>query len=663
MIRNLKQKVTNERYAVLYAFIIVFLALSFLVRLSLFIWNFNLTQASVFDVLRIFFTGLFFDIGVASFFVALYAIYLLLLPEKLNNSLFNKIFTYTGFFIAILITLFSLFAEFPFWQEFQSRFNFIAVDYLVYTFEVIDNINESYPLPILISGMIAVTFIIFFILKKLKVFKNSFTSRTTLMQRVVHTFLWLIIPVLYIFFVKNSSAEVSVNRYQNELSKAGIYSFVSAFRDNELNFDDFYLHNNTDSGFSIVCNYLKDSVTTPEQNNKSIYRYIQNSKQSDQALRPNVIMITIESFSAEFMNRYGSTKSITPFLDSLSNSCIAFDNLYATGTRTVRGMEALSLSIPPTPGNSIVRRLDNENLFTVSTIFKQKGYNCSFIYGGDGYFDNMNEYFGNNGFDIVDRSHNKYPGDKIQTTRTQIEDKDVHFENAWGICDEDLYDAAIRNADKESAAGKNFYQFIMTTSNHRPYTWPDGRIDIATGGRDGAVKYTDYAIRRFITQSQSKPWFKNTVFIIVADHCAESAGVNEIDISKYHIPCFIYNLPQKPEALKQLCSQIDIYPTLFSLINWNYYSNLFGKNVFSMKPEDERAFVSTYQKLGYLKGNNFAILNSKKDATMYRYNAKDQSQTPIALDNKLINETIAWYQSANYLYKSGGLKLSKLNGK
>jgi len=374
-------------------------------------------------------------------------------------------------------------------------------------------------------------------------------------------------------------------------------------------------------------------------------------------------MITIESFSAEFMNRYGSTKSITPFLDSLSNTCIAFDNLYATGTRTVRGMEALSLSIPPTPGNSIVRRLDNENLFTVGTIFKQKGYDCSFIYGGDGYFDNMNEYFGNNGFDIVDRSHNKYPGDKIQTTRTQIEDKDVHFENAWGICDEDLYDAAIRNADKESAAGKNFYQFIMTTSNHRPYTWPDGRIDIATGGRDGAIRYTDYAIRRFITAAQSKPWFKNTVFIIVADHCAESAGVNEIDISKYHIPCFIYNLPQKPAALKQLCSQIDIYPTFFSLINWNYYSNLFGKNVFSMKPEDERAFVSTYQKLGYLKGESFAILNSKKDATMYRYNTKDQSQTPIAPDNKLINETIAWYQSANYLYKSGGLKLSKLKDK
>ena len=660
MFRNLKQKVTKERYAVLYAFVIVFLGLSFLVRLSLFIWSYSLTKASFFDVLRVFTTGLFFDIGVASFFVALYAIYLLFIPKKINNSLFNKIFTYVFFFIAVLISLFSFFAEFPFWQEFQSRFNFIAVDYLVYTFEVVENINESYPLPILIGCMIAATFAIFFIVKKLQVFKNSFTSSTPFKQRLVHTILWVCIPILYIFLVPNSSAEVSVNRYQNELSKAGIFSFFSAFRDNELNFDDFYQHNNIDTGFNIVRNYLQDSITTFSKSHNSIFRNINNRQNSNNVLQPNVIMITIESFSAEFMNRYGNKKSLTPFLDSLSNSCIAFDNLYATGTRTVRGMEALSLGIPPTPGNSIVRRLDNNNLFTVGEIFKQQGYNCSFIYGGDGYFDNMNEYFGNNGFDIVDRSHNKYPGDKIQTTRTQIEDKDVHFENAWGICDEDLYDAAMRNADKESAAGKNFYQFIMTTSNHRPYTWPDGRIDLPVGGRDGAVKYTDYAIRRFITQAQSKPWFKNTVFIIVADHCAESAGVNEIDISKYHIPCFIYNLPQKPAALTQLCSQIDIYPTLFSMLNWNYNSNLFGKNVLSIKPEDERAFVSTYQKLGYLKGNRFAILNSKKDATTYRYNAKDQSQTIMPADIELLNETIAWYQSANFLYKTGGLKTAKL---
>ena len=660
MFQSFIQKLFKERYAVLYTFVFIFLLLSFIVRLLLFIWSFSQAESSLFDILKIFITGLFFDIGVASFFVLLYSIYLLFLPKKLNNSLFNKIITYTAFSLVILISLFSFFAEFTFWQEFKSRFNFIAVDYLVYTFEVIQNINESYPLPLLVGGMLLATLIIVFIVHRRKIFKQSFTSNTSFKHRLLHTIVWCAVSAIYILFVKNSDAETSVNRFQNELSKAGIYSFFAAFRDNELNFSEFYLNTNTDSAFNVTRNYLQDSLTTFKQNGNSIYRTIQNTKDSSTSLRPNVIMITIESFSAEFMNRYGNNKSITPFLDSISDSSIAFDNLYATGTRTIRGMEALSLSIPPTPGNSIVRRADNHNLFVAGSVFKKKGYDCSFIYGGDGYFDNMNEYFSNNGFEIVDRNHNNYPGDHIPTKRTQITDSQVHFENAWGICDEDLYDAALREADNKINAGKNFYQFIMTTSNHRPYTWPDGKIDLPQGNRDGAVKYTDYAISQFIKKASAKPWFGNTVFIFVADHCAESAGVNEIDVSKYHIPCIIYNLRTKPVALKQVCSQIDIYPTFFSLLHWNYESNLFGKNVLLMKPADERAFVSTYQKLGYLKGNNFTILNSKKDATMYNYNIKDNSQQSIPMNKALLNETISWYQCADYLYKHDGLKLDKL---
>lgn len=661
MLKNLFRKIRYSRYAVLYSFTIMFLLLSFLVRLSLFLWSYSSVQASFTDIIRIFLVGFFYDLGVASFFVLLYSVYLLVLPQRINNSLVNRLITYICFSLSTLIALFSFFAEFTFWGEFQSRFNFIAVDYLVYTFEVIENINESYPLPLLIGGMIAGTIVIFIIAWRLGVFKRSFSSSTRFKQRLIPSFICITISLLYIFFIKNSDAETNVNRYQNELSKAGIYSFFAAYRENDLNFDDFYLQNDPDKSFSEVHNYLQDSLSTFIKNKRSIYRNISAGNNTEAPYQPNVIMITIESFSAEYMRRYGNTKSLTPFLDSLSNYCIAFDNLYATGTRTVRGMEALSLSIPPTPGNSIVRRNNNDSLLTVGSIFKQKGYECSFIYGGDGYFDNMNEYFGNNGFDIVDRSHSNYPGDNIKTSRTQIEDKDVHFENAWGICDEDLYDAAMRDADKRTVSGKKFFQFIMTTSNHMPFTWPVGRIDIPPGGgRDGGAKYSDYAIRRFITNSMKKPWFKNTVFIIVADHCAESAGVNEIDISKYHIPCFIYNLPQQPKALPQVCSQIDIYPTLFSLLNWNYNSNLFGKNVLEMKSQDERAFVSTYQKLGYLKSDTLAILNSKKDATMYSYDPKNNSQVAIKTDSSLLKKAISWYQTASYLYEKGELKLKNL---
>ncbi len=97
----------------------------------------------------------------------------------------------------------------------------------------------------------------------------------------------------------------------------------------------------------------------------------------------------------------------------------------------------------------------------------------------------------------------------------------------------------------------------MTTSNHRPFTYPEGKIDIPSGeGREGAVKYTDYAIGQFLKKIHGKPWFNNTVVIFVADHCASSAGRNEINVDKYHIPCMVYNLHgDAAQVINDQCSQ------------------------------------------------------------------------------------------------------------
>jgi phosphoglycerol transferase MdoB-like AlkP superfamily enzyme len=137
--------------------------------------------------------------------------------------------------------------------------------------------------------------------------------------------------------------------------------------------------------------------------------------------------------------------------------------------------------------------------------------------------------------------------DEIKTKRYAIPDNEVNFENAWGICDEDLYKQSIKYADKSTKENKPFFQFVMTTSNHKPYTFPNGKIDLPQGERDAAVKYTDYALGKFIADAKTKPWFKNTVFVIVADHCASSAGKWEINIAKHHIPAIIYNLNHTPE--------------------------------------------------------------------------------------------------------------------
>ncbi|WP_316812503.1 LTA synthase family protein [Pedobacter heparinus] len=645
-------KLFKSRYSVLFSFLTVFIFFSFLIRTVLLIISVGKTDFSFFGILQLYLLGFVYDVAVGLFLTALYNLYLLLLPRKWTNSRVNKGLTYAWLFIILLISFFSFFAELTFWQEFESRFNFIAVDYLIYTTEVINNIMESYPLPLLVSGILLLAVLVVWLFRKRKIFQYSFQSAMPFRQRLRISGTLLLMTILYPLVLSNSFAESGRNRYQNELSKAGIYSIFAAFKSNELNYNDFYALLPENKAFALIRKELQDQHSTFKDSGYSIKRMVK----SDQPLyKPNVIMITVESLSADFLGHFGNTQNLTPVLDSLSNQNLVFNNMYATGTRTVRGMEALTLSIPPTPGSSIVRRRKNENLTTVGYIFQRAGYTRTFYYGGDGYFDNMNEYFGSNGFDITDRGRNMKVGESYLTKRTIIADRQVTFENAWGICDGDLFDAVIRGADKDYQNGKPFYNFVMTTSNHRPFTYPDGKIEAKVKNREAAVRYTDYAIGDFLKKVQKKSWYKNTVVIIVADHCAASAGKNEIDISKYHIPCIVLNLPVKGKlVIDKLCSQIDLYPTLFGLLGWNYESNLYGQNV--LEPGYQaRVMLGTYQKLVYLKNDSLVILGPQQKTETFIYRQASNEQIPDPLSRSVIDQAMANYQTAYDLFKNGGL--------
>ncbi|MCW3464101.1 LTA synthase family protein [Chitinophaga nivalis] len=644
----------KNRYAVLVGFITLFLILSFFVRTALLIWAFPQAGLTFPAILTLYGKGFIYDTGVALFLTIAYGLYLLLLPQRLNNTVFNRVFTYTGFFLATMVLIFSFFAEFTFWGEYAGRFDFIAVDYLIYTYEVISNIHQSYPLPLLIGGVLLLTAFLTWLLHRRGVFRHSFHARTGFLHRLGIFAGLLALTIGHVLWVNNAWADKSKNRYGQELAKAGIYSFVSAYLNNELAYDKYYLLATEGAVFADIRNLLSGPDAHYLENGNSVYRHIADTHPVS---TPNVIMVTIESFSADFMTRFGNQQYITPVLDSIAKNGILFTNMYATGTRTVRGMEALSLAVPPTPGQSIVRRKQNDNLTSVGGIFEAAGYESTFFYGGDGYFDNMNRFFGNNGYDITDRLRHKLVDDPITTRRTNIPDEAVHFENAWGVCDEDIYDAAIRSADEKYAAGKPFYDFIMTTSNHRPFTYPAGKINIPSGTcREGAVKYTDYAIGQFLQKIRQKPWFSNTVIVFVADHCASSAGKNDIEISKYHIPCIFYNVPgYAPQEINTMCSQIDIYPTLLGMLHWSYNSNLYGKNILDNSYQP-RAMVSTYQKLGYLEPGKLLVLSPQQKVACYNWDSHKDEQRPAQLDSTLLKHAIANYQSAYTLFKTGGMK-------
>jgi len=258
----------------------------------------------------------------------------------------------------------------------------------------------------------------------------------------------------------------------------------------------------------------------------------------------------------------------------------------------------------------------------------------------------MNTYFSRNQYRVIDR------GAKTK--------QDITFQNAWGVADEDLFTWATKEADANHAANKPFFMHVMTVSNHRPFTFPANRIDLPQGSRDAAVKYTDWCIGDFLEKAKSKPWFANTIFVVVADHCHGSAGKVELDVTKYHIPCIIWN-PQliQPRVYDRLCSQIDMVPTLLGMLNWSYTTRNFGQDVFSpgYTPERERIFVSNYQKIAYITQGNFAMLKPKQESTLGKVDLKAGN---ITLDRTgalkpQLEDTISLYQSASWLFRNGHL--------
>jgi phosphoglycerol transferase MdoB-like AlkP superfamily enzyme len=198
----------------------------------------------------------------------------------------------------------------------------------------------------------------------------------------------------------------------------------------------------------------------------------------------------------------------------------------------------------------------------------------------------------------------------------------------------------------------------MTSSNHNPYTFPKGVIDSDEKTRENAVKYSDKTFQQFFEKAKNKPWFKNTVFVIMSDHCAYSAGRTEIDVRNHHIPAYIFNLEnQSPQEINKLSSQIDVFPTLFGYLNWSYNTRFFGKDISKMTPKDERAFIGNHRKVGLLKPNKLLILETQKKHASYHWNQKENKLSLIRTDTVFLNETISYYQSAYDLYKNGGLKI------
>ncbi|MFV3292700.1 LTA synthase family protein [Pseudomonas sp. NY11955] len=615
----------------------LWLGIFLLTRLILLVTHLDEVQS---DYFSLFFNGALYDLSFLTYAALPLGLYLALCPAKLWRTALHRRLMSGVLIVSLFVMLFVAVAEWLFWDEFGVRFNFIAVDYLVYSKEVLDNIRESYPLPTLL-GSIAVAAVLLALILRKPLARALAAPSTNLRQRLGGLALLAVLGGLSVLLVDQQFPRgQGGNAYQRELASNGPYQFFAAFRNNELDYTQFYASLDA----SEVGAHMHQELAEPNARFKAsepedIRRHI---SASGEPRKPNIILVTIESFSAKYMGSNGDPRNLTPNLDALRQQSLYFNNFYATGTRTDRGLEAITLSIPPTPGRSIVKRIGRESGYgSLGQQLKAVGYDAVFVYGGRGYFDNMNAFFSGNGYRIVDQS--------------SIDESEISFKNAWGMADEDLYRQTLKLADADHARQQPFFLQLMTTSNHRPYTYPEGRIDIPSGeGREGAVKYTDHAIAQFLKEAKGKPWFDNTLFVFVADHTAGSAGVEDLPVSNYQIPLWIY-APKliAPREDAQLASQIDLAPTLLGLLNLSYTSTFFGRDLLREQSLPPRVLIGNYQHLGLFDGKDLAILSPRGGMRVHQDALGNSRETRADSDNPLVRRAIAYYQSAANDFSKG----------
>jgi phosphoglycerol transferase MdoB-like AlkP superfamily enzyme len=625
-------------------FSLVTLGIFFATRLGLALWT-GLDAVPLSEWPAIFAQGLWFDVVVLTVLLAPLWLYDALLPDRWRAGRVHHGLRFAFFAAAVFGLLFVAVAEATFWLEFATRFNFIAVDYLLYTHEVIGNIRESYPVGWILAAIALVALLL--TLGVRPALRHADQLPTSRRRRAIYAAAALGLPLAALSAASLDQMGSLGNAFGDELAGNGLFTFAAALRRNELDYDRFYATMPQHDADRLLKSLGVERVPLDRSVDLGPVAEHETSEPHLPSMprRPrHVVMVMVESLSAEFLGAYGSPKGLTPNLDRLAREGLRFANAYATGTRTVRGLEAVSLGTPPVPGQSIVRRPGNDHLSTIGELLEHQGFATSFVYGGYGYFDNMNAYFDANDYRVTDR--------------TEFPKESIVFENIWGVADESLFANALRVIDANVAGGKRSFTHIMTTSNHRPFTYPPGRIDIASpGGRDGGVKYTDWAIGRFIEEARAKPWFDDTLFVIVADHCASVAGKSRIPVERYRIPIIFY-APRlvTPGVFEPTVSQIDLPPTLLDVLEVAGDDHFFGRSVFELPAAPARAFVSNYQSLGYLKNGVLTVLSPGRKVEAFRIDPRDDAAQPMAPDATLAREAIAYYQTASHALKQGALK-------
>ena len=632
-------------YRILFQVLLIGLLILSLSRLGLVVWQWDRVSAAI-DLPSLFIQGLRADLIIMGMLIAPLMLLMPLLVNKLTWQLWQKLVWFWSLMIIVLI-IFMESATPTFIVQYDLRPNRLFVEYLQYPKEVFSTLWEGFRLPLILG-------VVFTILAGL------FTNR--LLQHWLKQYhldwpvwrVWLTWPLMVLILVVMIRSTLS-----HRPANPAMFAITSDAMVNSL------VINSTWSVYFAIYNMKHEAeagevygTLTDEQIMQEMsenYPWLDNDPNApfptinkrpatvERDIPLNLVIILEESLGATFVKSLGGEYSVTPELEKLKNEGWWFEQLYATGTRSVRGIEATITGFLPSPARSVVKlSLSQQNFFTIADLLSQRGYKTEFIYGGQSHFDNMANFFIGNGFQsIVDQ--NDYV--------------DPLFVGSWGVSDEDLFNMAHQRIVQANLSYQPYFSLVFTSSNHSPYEFPDGKIDLHSAEKQtdlNAVKYADYALGQFFNTAMKSDYWENTLFLVIADHDLNVYGNALVPIERFQIPGLILGADIKPKRIKTVASQIDMAPTLLSLMGISAETPMIGRDL--SRPAEQqspgRAMMQFADYFALLQGEKVTILRPQKKALAGQYVLKKrQLELKGPANREDANEALAHVLLPSWLYR------------
>ncbi len=519
--------------------------------------------------------------------------------------------------------------------EYDSRPNFQFIEYLAYPKEVFSMLAGSH-----LPEMIAFTSIAFI----LALLVISWQRKDPQKDLQVPLWFCLLASTLIAFLilamirsttdhrpVNPSYAVFSQDSMVNQLPLNSPYSLMYAIYEHRRDASSKKVRYGSMEDDKVISIILKEAGIAPHQQIDPAIPTLHHQTATQPRDKPlNLVIVLEESLGADTVGSLGGL-DITPELDKLAEEGIWMERLYATGTRSVRGIEAVISGFTPTAMVSVVKLADTQNnFFTLASLLQKQNYQTSFIYGGEAHFDNMGRFLSNNGF---------------QTIIDQKDYEEPDFHGTWGVSDEDLFNRAHEELKK--AGDQPFFSLIFTSSHHTPFEIPADRVSAEPGpdgARNTAIKYADYALGRFIEKARQSSYWENTVFLIVADHPARLFAGSLVPVHRFQIPGVIIGDMIEARRVPGITSQIDLLPTLLSLMGVDSQHPGIGRDL--TLPEyaggSGRAMMQFNSLQAYMEDDRVVVLQPELEPMSFRLAPDGEMTLDAEPDHDLERKALAY---------------------